>query len=122
MYLRFETHLRHARSGRGTGVFSALYALERQGALAAHELAWFRETEAWFNLHLPPPDAAARAEPRAVAWFKASATEHVSRFRALVALLAEKDILVEERRTERPGYILYEDPWQVSAIPVAETP
>jgi hypothetical protein len=36
--------------------------------------------------------------------------------------LEDKDIGVRELRTERPGYILYEDEHQVAAMPFAETP
>jgi hypothetical protein len=54
---------------------------------------------------------------RAISWFKLSATEHVSRMRELVALLEHKDIAVEEFRTDKPGYIVYDDAHQVAAIP-----
>jgi hypothetical protein len=43
-----------------------------------------------------------------ITWLKASATEHVTRMRELVALLEHKAIAVEELRTERPGYVVYE--------------
>lgn len=45
-----------------------------------------------------------------------SATEHVSRMRE-VTLLEHKDLAVKELRTDRPGYIVYEDEHQVAAIP-----
>lgn len=34
----------------------------------------------------------------------------------LVALLELKDLAVEELRTDRPGYVVYEDAHQVAAI------
>jgi hypothetical protein len=37
--------------------------------------------------------------------------------RELVTLLEYKDILVEELRTSKRGYILYEDEHQIAAIP-----
>jgi hypothetical protein len=37
--------------------------------------------------------------------------------RELVALLVHKDVPVEELRTERPGYIVYEDEHQIAAEP-----
>lgn len=127
MYIRFVTAELNAQSGEPTGIFTALYALERRGALTSDELSWFREVEAWFNSHLNRPGRLAwsrrpHAPERAVTWLKASAREHVSRMRGLVSLLQHKDIRVEELRTERPGYILYEDDHQVAAIPFAETP
>jgi hypothetical protein len=37
--------------------------------------------------------------------------------RELVALLEHKAIALEELRTERPGYVVYEDEFQVAAMP-----
>ena len=48
---------------------------------------------------------------------KASATEHIKQARSLVTLLEHKDIRVEMLTTERPGYIVYEDRYQVVAMP-----
>lgn len=42
--------------------------------------------------------------------------------RELVALLEHKAIVVEELRTDRPGYVVYEDEHRVAAVPFgAET-
>lgn len=122
MFVRFVITERHPRSDQQQGVFSAIYALERAGALAPYELEWFRGIEDWFNAHLKPPARFAwssrpNAPERAVTWLKMSATEHVSRMRQLVTLLEHKDMPVEELRTEKPGYIVYEDEHQVAALP-----
>jgi hypothetical protein len=122
VYIRFVVSDRHDSSDQRRGVFSALYALERRGELAPYELEWFRAAEAWFNEHLRRPDRLAwssrpNAPERAITWLKASATEHVSRMRELVALLEHKAIAVEELRTDRPGYVVYEDDHQVAAMP-----
>lgn len=122
MYIRFVITQRHSRSGEQRGVFSALYALEDEGQFAPHELAWFHSIEEWFNQNLRRPSRLAwssrpNAPERAITWLKASATEHVARLRELAALLEYKDIPVEELRTDRPGYIVYEDENQVAAIP-----
>ena len=122
MYIRFVVSDRDESSDRDRGVFSALYALESRGELAAYELEWFRTAEGWLNQHLRRPERLAwsgrpNAPERAISWFKASAAEHVSRMRELVALLEYKSIPVRELRTERPGYVVYEDEHQVAAIP-----
>jgi hypothetical protein len=121
-YVRFVVSERDDRSDQRRGIFSALYALERRGELAAYELSWFRAAETWFNEHLPQPDRLAwsgrpNAPERAISWLKASATEHVSRMRELMALLEHKGIPVEELWTDRPGYVVYEDDHQVAAMP-----
>ena len=122
MYIRFVVSERHESSDQQRGLFSAIYDLESRGELAAYELEWFRATEQWFNQHLRRPDRLAwstrpNAPERAISWLKASATEHVSRMRELVALLAHKDVAVAELRTTRPGYVVFEDEHQVAAIP-----
>jgi len=122
MYVRFVVTQRHDSSDQDRGVFSALYDLKRRGELAAYELEWFHVTEAWFNRHLLRPERLAwssrpNAPERAISWLKLSAKDHVRRMRELVALLEHKDIPVRELRTERPGYVVYEDEHQVAAIP-----
>jgi hypothetical protein len=122
MFVRFVIAGRHAKSDRELGVFSALYDLEQRGELATYEREWFRLTVSWFNKHLRSPDRLAwssrpNAPDRAISWFKLSAHDHVKRMRELVALLEHKDIPVRELRTDRPGYVVYEDEHQVAAIP-----
>lgn len=125
MYIPFVVSEREESSDQLRGVFSALYALEERGELETYELEWFAATERWFDEHLRPPERLAwssrpNAPKRAITWLKASAAEHVSRMRELVALLAHKDVAVQELRTDRPGYIVYEDAHQVAAIPFGQ--
>jgi len=106
----------------GAGRFTALDALERRGELTPHEASWLAELEAWFNAHLRRPGRLAwwsrpNAPERAITWLKLSAVEHVARMRELAAFLEHKDVYVEELRTDRPGYVVYEDEHQVAAIP-----
>jgi hypothetical protein len=122
VFIRFVITEQDASSDQRTGIFTALYALDRRGELLAHERAWFEETEAWFNRHLRRPERLAwssrpNAPERAITWLKVSATEHVSRMRDLVALLEHKDVAVDEVRTDKPGYVVYEDEHQVAAMP-----
>ena len=122
VFVRFVVTERDHRSDQQRGIFTALYALERQGQLESYELAWFREVEDWFNRNLKRPDRLAwstrpNAPERAITWLKMSADEHVRNMRQLMALLDQKGVPVEELRTEKPGYIVYEDAHQVAAIP-----
>jgi hypothetical protein len=121
-FIRFAVAARNEHSDQQQGVFQALYTLKRAGALLPHEEDWFKEITRWFDENLERPSRLAwssrpNAPERAITWLKLSATEHVSRMRELVALLEHKDIAVEEFRTDKPGYIVYEDAHQVAAIP-----
>jgi predicted deacetylase len=124
MFLRFVVTERHTRSDREMGIFSALYDLEDRGELRAGEIEWFRESERWLNKHLRRPSRLAwssrpNAPERAISWFRDTAIEHVSRVRALCDLLEHKGIAVTELRTEKPGYVVYQDEYQVVAMPFA---
>ena len=121
-YVRFVIAQRDERSDQQLGIFSALYEMEKAGQLAAHELEWFVTLERWFDQNLKRPSRFAwstrpNAPRRAITWLKMSAKEHVAGMRELASLLRHKDIQVEELRTERPGYVVYEDDFQVAAIP-----
>jgi hypothetical protein len=122
LFLRFVSADRDRRSDQQQGIFTVLYALEREGQLAPYELEWFRGIEEWFNNHLKRPDrltwsSRPNAPERAITWLKMSASDHVARMRELVTLLEHKDVPVDELRTDKPGYIVYEDEHQVAAIP-----
>lgn len=122
MYVRFVVAKRDDDSEQQMGIFTALYEMERAGDLADHELEWFVTLERWFDQHLPKPNrfnwsSRPNAPRRAITWLKMSATEHVSRMREITSLLRHKDVDVDELRTEKPGYIVYEDQFQVAAVP-----
>lgn len=122
MFIRFVVAVRDETSDQQSGVFQAIYRLERAGELLPHESEWFAGIERWFNANLKSPSrltwsSRPNAPRRAISWFKLSATAHIARMRELVVLLEHKDITVEEFRTDKPGYIVYEDDHQVAAIP-----
>lgn len=122
MFVRFVIAKRDNRSDNQLGIFSALYEMEQAGELAAHELEWFVSIERWFDRNLKRPSrfnwsTRPNAPARAITWLKMSATEHVTHMRELALLLRHKDVEVEELRTKKPGYIVYEDDYQVAAIP-----
>ena len=53
-------------------------------------------------------------------WFKASATAHIAKAREISFILEQNDVYVHEIKTRRPGYIVYEDEYQVVAEPFAD--
>jgi hypothetical protein len=121
-FIRFAVAARDRQSDQQQGVFQALYVLERAGALLPYESEWFAGIERWFNANLKRPKRLAwssrpNASNRAISWLKLSATEHVAHMREIVTLLEHKDIAVEEFRTDKPGYIVFEDDYQIAAIP-----
>ena len=122
MFVRFVVATRHADTNEPMGIFEAIDLLPRVGGVAHWHESRLAELSAWFRANLPYPDRVARssrpnATHRATSWFKASAIEHIAQARELAAVLEANDIRTEMLTSERPGYIVYEDPYQVLAEP-----
>ncbi len=109
-------------SGVHRGIFQAMFRLWRRGALAPHEEAWWAEIRAWLNTEFAEPDRLARsrrsgANACAISWFKATAAEQIARAREVAAILDGHSIATRMISSDRPGYIVYEDEFQVAAEP-----
>ena len=127
VFIRFVVEERDRRSGRRRGVFQAAYALRSSGAMTKYEEARLADTLRWFDAHLEKPTQLARSRrphraAQAICWFKAGAAEHLGRIREVRHILDGYGVTVDAITTHRPGYIVYEDPFQVAAHPFAETP
>lgn len=126
MFVRFVIHQNDVDSGRRQGLFQALADLERAGVLAEHETELYETIYGWFKANLRVPSSFTRsskpnAKRVALSWFKDGATEHISKMRVLAHILDSHGILVDVLQTERPGYVVYEDRFQVAAEPFSET-
>ena len=126
MYIRFIIHKLDDRSGKRQGLFQAMSDLEDAGALNEYEELEYAEIYEWFRENLKKPRSFSRStEPDApkvaLSWFRHTATEHVSRMYRICQILADHGILVEVLRTERPGFIVYQDEFQVTAEPLRDT-
>ncbi len=127
IHLRFVVSQLDPDSGRRQGLFQAAASLEDRGALAVHEIGDYREVVNWFRENLAKPDRFSistrpHARAQALSWFKADSAAHIAKMRALQRILEAHDVGVDVLRTERPGYIVYEDEHQVAAYPFADTP
>jgi hypothetical protein len=126
MFIRFVVPVRHRHSHCLTGVFHAAFDLRDRGLLTGVEGARFERLRQWFNRHLPIPDRFARsrqphAHASAICWFKDDAAEHLEWARELAALLARHGVATQVLRTDKPGYVVYEDDYQVAAVPFRDT-
>jgi hypothetical protein len=127
MFLRFVVTHFHRESGRELGVFHAVRDLRDWGRLASEEEAQHDSIRKWFNENLEKPTRFTAAKPpyyrkqaRALSWFKDSARDHISRVRELVIILEHHGVSVRMLKTDRVGYIVYEDEYQVVAEPFAK--
>jgi hypothetical protein len=122
VYVRFVVDEIDPDSGVELGIFQATYRLADAGQLDPCGEAWWQDIRRWFNRRLERPDRFARsrragANDCAICWFRASATRHVARAHELVVLLAEHHVPSRMLRTRRPGYVVYEDAFQIVAEP-----
>jgi hypothetical protein len=75
--------------------------------------------------HLPEPERFVhtsskgfyRRRPVAISWFKPGASEFIARAQALGSLSEAHGIPIRRLETAHPGYVVYEDAFQVVALP-----
>ncbi len=128
MFLRFVTTELHRESHQELGVFQAAYRLRDKGSLSQSEELLLKKVSGWFNANLEKPKRFTSAKPpyyrkrqNGISWFKDSAREHIGKMREMVALLEHHDVSVRMIKTTRPGYVVYEDEFQVVAVPFADS-
>jgi hypothetical protein len=127
VFIRFVTGILDIRSGRRQGVFEAGGALRRSGRMSANDLERLDELRDWFVDNLPVPTRFSLSprphrKAQALSWFKDDAIIFIGRMREYQSVLESYDVRLDMLRTERPGYIVYEDDHQVVAYPFADTP
>jgi hypothetical protein len=127
MYLRFVVADIDEDSGKELGVFQAVYNLRDGGNLYEHEEEHLALVRRWFNDNLEKPTRFTASKPpyyrkpkKAISWFKDSAVEHLAHIRDLVAILQNHGISVQMLKTDRVGYVVYEDDYQIVAEPFAK--
>jgi hypothetical protein len=126
LFVRFEA-AHPTDSGRRPGVFGLANGLARSGRLTDAEKARWRANNDWFEAACTDPatvdatlfDRTVHDEVRC--WFKSSATHLLARVPTTLQLLDEHGIRWVERRSSRPGQVLYEDAEQVVVVPAGAT-
>ena len=121
MYVRFVVSSRGEESGSRLGVVHAVERLLDDGLLEAYEATVVKDAFAWLDRHLPVPTGAKRkGRARAISWFKDSAAQAIEQMWSMVSILREHGVSVEVVRTANAGGVLYEDEWQVFAVPLKD--
>lgn len=117
-YVRFVIGRKDEASHVEQGIFqAAAQALEWQN-ITGSDADELNELRAWFSENLEKPTSFGRDKLRlGVCWFKTGSTEHISRIWEMVRILERNGIYVRKIRTNKPGYVIYEDEWQLVAEP-----
>jgi hypothetical protein len=126
MFIRFVVSEIDFDSGRRRGLFQAVAQLRESSDISAADRALLDEIAEWFSKNLDKPtelsiSSRPHGKAQAISWFKDSASTHIRKMRQFASVLQSYDIVVETITTRRPGYIIYEDDFQVAAYPFKET-
>lgn len=117
-YIRFQTRVQDDDSHRPSGVFVAVYDLRDASEVAPYHMEELERHLSWLKMHLKsPPCLKDEGNERALSWFHPRAKEPIRRVRAMVEILREYGVVIDQVTTERPGYVVYEDGWQIVAKP-----
>ena len=118
MLIRLTILRPHSRSLQPQGLFAPAYALRREGRCPEGFESWLDHTLNGLDRTLYAP---AVFEERAIFWLRDDCQILVAQLWALAVILRESGENVQMLTTNRPGYLVYEDPQQVAAVPFRDT-
>jgi hypothetical protein len=117
-YIRFAIDLKDEESNVGLGIFHAAGRAVRLGYVTGADADELWEIRVWFSNNLGRPTSFGRDTLHlGICWFKTGAEEYISRIWEMVRILERNGVYVKKIRTDRPGYLVYEDEWQIVAEP-----
>jgi hypothetical protein len=117
-YVRFVIGRKDEDSHVEQGIFQAAARALEWHNITGSDADELYELRAWFNENLEKPTSFGREKLRlGICWFKTGSTEHISRIWEMVRILERNGIYVKKIRTDKPGYVIYEDEWQLVAEP-----
>ena len=117
-YVRFIIGRKDEDSHVEQGIFQAAARAQEWHTITGSDADELNALRAWFNENLEKPTSFGRDKlRRGICWFKTGATDHISRIWEMVRILERNGIYVKKIRTDKPGYVTYEDEWQLVAEP-----
>ncbi len=126
MYLRFVSTAIDPDSQCELGLFQASELLADESLDEIYD-DYVDELFEWFRYYLPVPHGlyrvrSSRSDARtAVCWYKVDAACFLYRMWEMVAIFREYGVPIKLITTDRPGYVTYEDEYQIAAVPYADT-
>lgn len=123
IYLRFVTFEMDGRTQSDKGLFTVAYDLSRSETVPNYEVTEISKILVWFEKNLPAPTKFSRKknvshrETKGISWIKSSAKELVSNLYALMDVVERHGIHCKVLKTKTPGYVVYEDDFQIVAEP-----
>jgi hypothetical protein len=117
MYVRFTipSHTERTPTGAATGIFHAAWELTEDDRFEDWAYTMLDDEYQWFADHMPVPKELRLG--RAICWFRPEAREAISHAWQMAKLVESVGVPVRVYRKVRPGTIVYEDDFQVAALP-----
>jgi hypothetical protein len=116
--IRFVVGRKDEDSHVEQGVFQAAARAIELGTITGTDADGLNSLRTWFNENLEKPNSFGRGKHSlGISWFKVEASEHIARIWQMARLLERHGIYVKKIKTDKPGYLVYEDDWQVVAEP-----
>lgn len=117
-YIRFVVGRKDEDSHVEQGVFQAVARALEWETITGADADELNDLRRWFNENLEKPTSFGRGKSSlGICWFKTAASEHITRIWEMVRVLERHGIYVQKIKTDKPGYLVYEDNWQVVAEP-----
>jgi hypothetical protein len=117
-YVRFVISRKDEDSNVEQGIFQAAAQSLEWHSISGSDADELNDLRAWFSENLERPTSFGRDKLRlGICWFKTNSTEHISRIWEMIHILERNGIYVKKIRTDKPGYVIYEDEWQLVAEP-----
>ncbi|MEM8986807.1 MAG: hypothetical protein AAGC95_08800 [Pseudomonadota bacterium] len=117
-YVRFQGLELNCGTSSKRGIFQLAYQLKHSPFTAGHDDKELRKNLDWLEMHLQAPSILDGAKNhRAICWFKDAACEPLKRIWSIKFILGEYGVWIDRITTRKPGYIIYEDGWQIVAKP-----
>jgi len=122
MFVRFITSFINENGDIETGIFNAVAFIRDHSLTQDDDVNKLTALMKWFSRYLAKPDRfsnSSNKNPAAISlsWFKDTAKTDIQKIFELKEILLKYEIVIEIVTSKNPGYIVYEDKHQVSAIP-----
>jgi hypothetical protein len=117
-YVRFVVGHKDEDSHVPQGIFRAVARALEWKQITGPDADQLSELRTWFGDNLEKPASFGRGKlSLGICWFKTGAIEHISRIWEMVRILERHDIYIQKIKTDKTGYLVYEDEWQIVAEP-----
>lgn len=123
MFLRFVGTTLDPRTGQAAGLLTIAYDLRDSGELNAADEIQLHDHLRWIQNTVPIPSRFSRGrnvnhkETHGLSWVKCEAQELMRHLYAIADIAGRYGHTIETIRSDRPGYVVYEDAWQIVAEP-----